>query len=314
MAAIGSVTPQAQKRDALARSRARAALIPELLVDARRIANTVISGWHGRRKRGIGETFWQYRPYREGETMARIDWRRSARDDETYVRDLEWEAAHTAWIWCDQSASMLFKSENARLSKEHRAMVLAFSLAELLSRGGERVGYPGLLRPVVARNGAERLAAALAAAPDTILSETMPQLDMISRYNDLIIISDFLDPPDEVLERLDTIARRGARCHLIEVCDPAEEMFPYRGRTEFRDPETGARLTAGRAEDWSSAYRNINAARRQAIAERCRRLGWSYSISHTDTLASEALVAVYGQMTGQPLGAPSTGKRNGAAA
>ena len=70
----------------------------------KRIVNTVIGGWHGRRKRGIGENFWQFRPYVEGETMARIDWRRSARDDHVYVRDLEWEAAHTVWLWADPSA------------------------------------------------------------------------------------------------------------------------------------------------------------------------------------------------------------------
>jgi uncharacterized protein (DUF58 family) len=90
--------------DALARARQRAALLPDCLAEARRVANTVIAGWHGRRKRGIGETFWQFRPYVEGESLSRIDWRRSARDDNLYVRDREWEAAHTIWLWADQLA------------------------------------------------------------------------------------------------------------------------------------------------------------------------------------------------------------------
>ena len=137
--------------------------MPDLLVEARRIVNTVIAGWHGRRKRGIGENFWQFRPYVDGEAMSRIDWRRSARDDHTYVRDREWEAAHTVWLWADPSPSMLYKSTGATVSKESRALVLILALAELLSRSGERIAWPGLTDPFTARNGAERLAAHLIA-------------------------------------------------------------------------------------------------------------------------------------------------------
>lgn len=303
MAAIGSVTQPSDRLDALARSRQRAAMLPEIIVDAKRIANTVIAGWHGRKKRGIGENFWQYRPHVEGETMARIDWRRSARDDETYVRDLEWEAAHTVWIWCDESASMLFQSSHARISKEHRAMVLALSLAELLSRGGERVGYPGLLKPVMSKNGAERFAAALTAHPDLrpFSSASRPPLDEVRRFSDIVVISDFLEPVDEIETLIEDIAKRGARAHLIEVLDPAEETFPYAGRTEFTDPETGQRITAGRAEQWAGAYKDLHQARRAALAAHCARLGWSYTVSHTDALASQALLGVYGHLTGEPM-------------
>src|SRR5690606_15326347 len=128
------------------------------------VVNTVIAGWHGRRQRGIGENFWQFRPYVEGESMSRIDWRRSARDDHTYIRDREWEAAHTVWLWADPSPSMLYKSTTATVSKESRALVLIFAMAELLSRGGERIGWPGLTDPFSARNGAERLASRIAQA------------------------------------------------------------------------------------------------------------------------------------------------------
>src|SRR5690606_9814523 len=118
MARIGEAQAPVAARDALARGRLRASLVPDLLVEARRIVNTMISGWHGRRKRGIGENFWQFRPYSEGESVSRIDWRRSARDDHTYVRDREWEAAHTVWIWADPSPS---RSEERRVGKEGRS-------------------------------------------------------------------------------------------------------------------------------------------------------------------------------------------------
>ncbi len=294
MARIGEAAAPVAGRDALVRARTRAALVPDLLVDARRVVNTVIAGWHGRRKRGIGENFWQFRPYVEGEARSQIDWRRSARDDHTYVRDREWEAAHTVWLWADPSPSMLYKSAAATVSKESRALVLVLALAELLSRSGERIAWPGLSDPFTSRNGAERVAALLAQAPSL---DTRPDLRVVKRFSDVVIASDFLDPVEETTAWLQALAERGVRGHLIEIADPAEENFPYAGRTEFRDPETGERLTAGRAETLAGEYRRIYAARREELAIWSRRRGWSYTVNHTDRLASEALVGVHMAMT-----------------
>jgi uncharacterized protein (DUF58 family) len=294
MVQIGEATAPVATSDALARGRLRASLIPDLLIEARRIVNTVIAGWHGRRKRGIGENFWQFRPYVEGEAFSRIDWRRSARDDHTYVRDREWEAAHTVWLWSDSSPSMLYKSGTATVSKESRALVLALAMAELLSRSGERIAWPGLTDPFTARNGAERLASHLAHAREL---PARPDLSGIRRFSDIVIAGDFLDPVGETMEWLDVLARHGVRAHLIEVADPAEETFPYSGRTEFRDPETGEKLTAGRAEHLAEEYRRIYLARRAELAGWCKRLGWSFTLNHTDRLASEALVKVHLALT-----------------
>ncbi|CAM5452408.1 hypothetical protein ATER59S_02863 [Aquamicrobium terrae] len=290
MARIGEAQAPAAAREALVRGRARAALVPDLLVEARRIVNTVIAGWHGRRKRGIGENFWQFRPYVEGESIARIDWRRSARDDHIYVRDREWEAAHTVWIWADSSPSMLYKSTTAEVSKQTRALVLALAMAELLSRSGERIAWPGLTDPFTARDGAERVAARLVHAPDL---PDKPDLSMVRRFSDIVLVSDFLDPVEETVAWLDVLARHEVRAHLIEIADPAEESFPYSGRTEFTDPETGEKLTAGRAETLADDYRRLYHARRDELAAWCRRLGWSFTTNHTDRLASEALVRLH---------------------
>jgi len=290
MARIGEASHPVLARDALAHARSRAALVPDLLVEARRVVNTVIAGWHGRRRRGIGENFWQFRPYVEGDATARIDWRRSARDDHTFVRDREWEAAHTVWLWADRSPSMLYQSGLAEMPKEARALLLALALAELLSRSGERIAWPGLTDPFTARNGAERLAERLVHGGDLV---PRPDLSMIRRFSDAVLIGDFLDPIEETRQWLDVLARHGVRAHLIEIADPAEESFPYLGRTEFQDPETGEKLTAGRAEAFRDSYRDLYLARRQALASRCSRLGWSFIVNHTDRPASEALIRVH---------------------
>ena len=297
MARIGEASAPVATSDALARGRLRASLVPDLLVEARRIVNTVIAGWHGRRKRGIGENFWQFRPYVDGESLSRIDWRRSARDDHTYVRDREWEAAHTVWIWADLSPSMMYKSTFGSVSKESRALVIMLALAEILARSGERIGCPGIMEPIAARNAAERLATALMHNGTT---GGLPDTSMIRGNSDVVLIGDFLDPVEDVMDRLGPLARRGLSGHVVEVADPAEEMFPYAGRTEFTDPETGRKLTAGRAETLKDDYARAYGARREALASSLRHLGWSFVAHRTDRLASEALVAVHMYLSGMP--------------
>jgi uncharacterized protein (DUF58 family) len=297
VASIGQIVSQTPGSEVLARARQRAALVPDCMVEAKRIANTVISGWHGRRKRGVGENFWQFRPYTDGENLSRIDWRRSARDDHAYVRDREWEAAHTVWLWADMSPSMMYKSTYGMVSKESRALVLMLALAEILARSGERIGCPGVMEPVSARNAAERLATAIMHAPPT---EGLPRTDMIRGASDIVLIGDFLDDADKIMERLSPLAKRSLRGHVIEVADPAEEIFPYAGRTEFTDPETGEKLTSGRAETLRDDYQRAYLARRENLGQSLRRMGWSFIFHRTDHLASEALVAVHGHLSGNP--------------
>src|SRR3954467_11570430 len=126
-------------------ARTLAETVPRLILEARRIAATVIHGLPGRKRAGPGENFWQYRRFLSGEPARRVDWRRSARDGILYVRELEWEAAHTVWIWPDRSLSMRFPSQLAKESKLDRTLVIAFALAEVLVHAGERVGIPALM-------------------------------------------------------------------------------------------------------------------------------------------------------------------------
>src|SRR5690606_17848724 len=197
-----------------------------------------------------------------GDRLSAIDWRRSDRDDHTYVRDREWEAAHTVWLWADLSPSMMYKSTFAHVSKESRVLVLMLALAEILARSGERIGCPGVMEPVSARNAAERLATAIMHAPVT---SGLPEPAMIRGQRDIVLIGDFLDDADRVMERIVPLGRRGLRGHVVEVADPAEETFPYVGRTEFTDPETGEKLVSGRAETIREDYQRAYLARRETL-------------------------------------------------
>jgi len=278
---------------ALIEAKGIAAGLPDLLIEAHRVAATVLAGWHGRRTAGRGETFWQFRHFVPGETAAAIDWRRSARDDHLYVREKEWEASHTVWLWSDLSASMDFRSRLAPVSKRHRALVILLALAESLARAGERIGLLGVTNPIMARNAAERLATFL---PEAAKRPAMPDTHPLKRFSDLVLIGDFLDPIYELEAVLDSIVRAGVRAHLVQVLDPIEETFPYAGRTEFHDPETGLRHVVSRAEHYREEYHARLAALRERLNTLCRRIDWTFILHRTDRPATEPLLALYARL------------------
>jgi uncharacterized protein (DUF58 family) len=280
-------------RGALSEAKGLAAGLPDLLLEARRVAATVLAGWHGRRTSGRGETFWQFRPFITGEAAAGIDWRRSARDDHLYVREKEWEATHTVWLWADLSASMAFRSRLAPVRKRDRAVVLLLALAELLAAAGERVGLLGESDPILARNAAERLAEFIAHGQAKARG---PDPNPLRRFSDVVLIGDFLDPIAELEATLEAIARSGARAHLLQILDPIEETFPVAGRTEFLDPETGLRHVVGRAETYRAEYHARLAALREHLSTLCRRLDWTFLIHRTDRPATQPLLALHARL------------------
>ena len=212
-------------------SRTLAASLPRLVLEARRIAANVIHGLHGRRRAGAGESFWQYRRFVSGEPAQRVDWRRSARDDHLYVREQEWEAAHTVWIWPDRSASMAFASRDARDSKLERALIVTFALAELLVDGGERVGIPGLVSPTASRSIIDKMAQAM--LHDDAARLSLPPSFVPSALSEVVVLSDFWSPLSDIRTMLAGLSASGAHGTLIQIVDPAEETFPYSGRVEF---------------------------------------------------------------------------------
>src|SRR5215831_8480880 len=267
--------------------------MPALLIEALRVAHTVAHGTHGRRRAGPGETFWQFRHYDQNDSASGIDWRRSASSDHLFVREREWEAAHTAWLWVDLSPSMRFRSL-AKILKESRAVVLALAITELLARGGERIGVLGD-QPFRGRNAARRVAEVLMRNTG---EASLPEPARLSRFSECLLFSDFLEPVPETAESLKAIAAQGVRGHLVQILDPAEETLPYAGRTEFTASEGRDRMIAGRAETLRERYKERLKQHRRDLIEATRRLGWSFVVHHTDRPAEEVVLAIHNRLAG----------------
>ena len=275
-------------------SRMLAASLPRLVLEARRIAANVIHGLHGRRRAGAGESFWQYRRFVSGEPAQRVDWRRSARDDHLYVREQEWEAAHTIWLWPDRSASMAFASKDARDSKLERSLIVAFALAELLVAGGERVGIPGLMTPTASRSVIDKMAQAM--LHDDAERASLPPSFVPSALAEIVVLSDFWSPIADITTMLAGLSSSGAHGTLVQIVDPAEETFPYAGRIEFVEPEGFGVITAGRAERWAEDYVARVALHRDEIRAETNRLDWLFTTHTTSRSAAELLLFLHGGM------------------
>lgn len=271
------------------RAEALGATLPPLLAAAERIAATVAQGVHGRRRAGQGESFWQFRPLVDGDTASRIDWRQSAKSDRAYVRETEWEAAQTIYLWRDGSPAMAWRSRAAETGKLERAELLLLALASLLLRGGERVGLlaPGR-RPVAGHASLERLASGLTeGGPDS-----PPDMPM-ARHAHVVLFSDFLQPLADVQATVGRLARGRATGHLVQVLDPAELDLPYAGRVRFMGLARDAGTVIPRVESVRDAYAERLGAQQEGIAAICRAAGWSQSMHRTDHAPQAALLALY---------------------
>ena len=117
-----------------ARANAETQGLGPLLSRARSVEVSVFPGAYGKRRRGAGYDFWQFRQAEPGEAARLIDWRQSAKSDHHFVRDREHQSANTILFWADNSASMAFSGAETRRSKADRARLLALAAAMWLAR------------------------------------------------------------------------------------------------------------------------------------------------------------------------------------
>jgi len=280
-------------------------ILPHLVVEARNVAAQLQLGIHGRRRPGLGEEFWEFRPFVTGEASHRIDWRRSARDDRLYVREREWESAAAHWLWIDLSASMHFVSRLAAQPKRDRAILIGLALADLLVHAGERVGLPGRTHPLASRNIIMRLAEAMLrpGAPEPASAPAMPEGLHLRRHDHLIMIGDFILPPAQYAERVAALAASGIKGTLVLIRDPAEEDFPFAGELEFEGLEEVDAWRIGDAAEVAGRYRDRIAAITAELRRIATRHGFGFVKHVTHRPAAETLLQPAALIGGQPASA-----------
>jgi len=274
------------------KAEALAAGLPPLLVAANRVAHTVSQGVHGRRRVGQGETFWQFRRYQFGDPVGRIDWRQSAKSDPVFVRETEWEAAQSVWLWRDGSRSMDYHSSDELPLKRERADLLLLALASLLIRGGEHTALlnTGMI-PTAGRAMLTRMWTMIESGSTPVTG--LPAFEVLPRYGRVVLIGDFLGSLEETRLAITAFAHHGLRGHVVQVLDPAEETLPFDGRYRFRGPEDEGEVLIGRVETLRADYKREMARHTAGLEALVRAAGWGFSRHHTDRPPETALMALY---------------------
>ena len=268
-----------------------AALLPPLLLEAERVASIVRQGTHGRRRAGQGETFWQFRRYAAGDPAERIDWRQSARTDKYFIREREWEAAQSVYLWADNSGSMRYQSEKKYPQKSESAQILMLALASLLLRGGETLTWLSPT-PIAARgrNGLERIARTLETETD---APSLPPSLPIAKHAHMILCSDFLMPHDEFEQRMRHYAALNLRGALVHILDPAELALPFDGRIEMKGLEGEAPLLLQNAAGLRAAYARKMQEHQDWLMHIAESAGWFYLRHVTDAPPHSALMQLF---------------------
>lgn len=292
---VSAPSPEVSARPAGLRRKAEAlaSALPPLMAEARHLAATVQLGQHGRRRSGMGDEFWQYRAAHAGDDARAIDWRRSGRADQQFVREKEWQAAQSVHLWVDDARSMEFSGDPKRQAKADRARLLALALAVLLIRAGERVGLADPTAPP--RSGEVqllRLAQALT-RPAGEADFGAPEARAILPGSRAVFVSDFMADPAAVESALGRAADRGVRGVLLQVLDPVEEAFPFDGRTIFESMGGTVAHETRKAGDLRGRYLDRLAERKARLSALAGQAGWLFTTHHTGDPAQGALLWLY---------------------
>ena len=281
-------------------AQALGARLPALLVAAERVAATVAQGVHGRRRAGMGDSFWQFRQALPGEPVSRIDWRQSARSSRAYVRETEWEAAQSVFLWHDASASMRWRSRPDLPPKRDRAELLLLALAALLLRGGEHVRLLGVRGGGTWASGqaglsriAKQLAVQEADETGAKIGGLPPANAELPRHAKLVLIGDMLAEPGQIEALFTRLSAIPVGCTVLQTLDPAELSLPYAGRVRFEGLEGEAPVLAARAQDLALAYASVLEAHQQRLATLCAGAGFGLIRHRTDQPPQTALLALH---------------------
>lgn len=251
--------------------------LPNLLASAGPASSSHL-GAAGRRRPGQGEDFWQYRPYGVEDSATRVDWRKSARGDQLYVRESEMETARTFLFWCDTASGFDWRSSDKLPTKAGRALVLIKALATSLTKSGDRCGALG--GPRKPNIGSKAAVTTLEDLWKNTPSSVLPQANQ--KPATLILASDFYHPLDDLRTWIKQLAIANKTGVLLMVVDPIEANYPYEGRINFFKPDSKQFRLIGRAENTREEYLQRFKQRQEDIKKIAQSIGWSAIFHQTD--------------------------------
>lgn len=263
---------------------------------ARRKAPAGLAGDHRSWMRGISAEFEDYRAYRQGDEVSKIDWKLLARRDRAYIRLSTEQTVLPTMVVVDASGSMAYPA--ATLEKWHFARHIAIGLASAAHGGRDPVGIAvasedggGHYLPTRNRRGiVHQILALLSSVKPGGSPLLAPVLDTVARRHPrarIAVVSDFLGDAEEVLQIATERSAAGREMHAVHVVH-STEMSPSERPSLVVDPEQ-AQLKRPITDYSRLRYLENFGAWREGLARDWRMVGASYTQVVTDQGAAQAV-------------------------
>lgn len=271
--------------------------IPSLYVKADRIANTIWEGMHNRNKDGLGDNFWQFRKYEYGDPAHLIDWKKTAKSNETFIQEKELQTLQNFVIWRDTSKSMNFRSSESIDTKLYRANLFTLALTIILSKSGENIVLNGLKSKLLKGGNAVNFVSNQINEKVTDSYKSSPNVNEIKNNSDVILIGDFLNNINETEKTIKELSNRGINGIIIQILDPAERFFPYKGRINFNGLEGEQNILIGKAESVRNDYKKAIKIHIEKLEKLTTSYSWKYILDNSDQDASISLQNICNTLT-----------------
>ena len=271
--------------------------IPSLYIKADRIANTIWEGMHNRNKDGVGDNFWQFRKYEYGDPAHLIDWKKTAKSNETFIQEKELQTLQNFVIWRDTSKSMNFRSSESIDTKLYRANLFTLTLTIILSKSGENIVLNGLKSKLLKGGNAVNFVSNQINEKVTDSYKSSPNVNEIKNNSDVILIGDFLNNIIETEKTIKELSNRGINGIIIQILDPAERFFPYKGRINFNGLEGEKNILIGKAESVRNDYKKAIKIHIEKLEKLTTSYSWKYILDNSDQDASISLQNICNTLT-----------------
>jgi uncharacterized protein (DUF58 family) len=224
-----------------------------------------------------------------------VDWRLFARTDRFYVKQYEADTNTNFVVLFDVSRSMGFGSQ--AVTKIQYASYLAACLAYLAHRQRDRVGIITFDSDIVAHVPPSAkhfdillhtLDRAKPERPGNLAGPVNKVAEHFRRRSVIVLISDFYEEPDVVLDAIKPLRFLGNELIVFHVLDPAEIDFTYRDASSFEDLESGEQMPVV-PESFGDEYRALIRAHVEALATKFSEHRIDYTLLNTADPLDKAL-------------------------
>jgi uncharacterized protein (DUF58 family) len=261
------------------------AQLGKLQVVAQRIVEGFLRGIHRSAAKGSSLEYAENRPYVPGDDLRHLDWRSYAKTDRFYLKQFEDETNLRATIALDASRSMSFGS--TAVTKLRYASCLAAAIGYLLLEQRDAIGLAvidtelrGFVPPRATAENLSRIfdtMEGLDPSGKTDFGSVLPRLaERVTPRSLVVLISDFLDDPAQILSGISQLRQRGCGVIALHLMDPAEIELPFDSWMVFRDLEDSSTEMRLDARDMREIYLENLAEHRETLRRGCAAAGVDY--------------------------------------